>query len=215
MEQPKLFLHQMELGPMQNFVYLLGCENSKEAAIVDPAWDVPTILKVSKTHGYQIKTILLTHTHADHINGVEELLKETDARVFVHKKEAQALSYSANIKKIESGDEVKIGDLTVTFIHTPGHTPGSQCFYVDNHLIAGDTLFIKGCGRCDLPGGDPEEMYQSLTHKLKKMDDHTLLYPGHNYAEVPVSTIGEEKKQNAYLQCQSADQFLRLTQGLL
>lgn len=215
MEQSKLFLHQMELGPMQNFVYLLGCENTKEAAIVDPAWDVPSILKASKTYGYQIKTILLTHTHNDHINGVEELLKETDARVFVHKKEVQALSYSANVKKIESGDEVKIGDLRVTFIHTPGHTPGSQCFYVDNHLIAGDTLFIKGCGRCDLPGGDPEEMYQSLTHKLKKMADHTLLYPGHNYAEVPVSTIGEEKKQNAYLQCQSADQFLRMTQGFI
>jgi hydroxyacylglutathione hydrolase len=215
MNQPKCFLHQMELGPMQNFIYIIGCEKTKEAAVVDPAWDVPTILKVANKHGLNIKTILLTHTHFDHINGVEELLKSTDARVFVHKKEAASLAYSANVKKIESGDEVKVGGLTVTFIHTPGHTPGSQCFYVDDRLIAGDTLFIKGCGRCDLPGGNPEEMYNSLTSRLKKMDDHTRLYPGHNYGDVPVSTMGDEKKQNPYLLCHSSEQFLRLTRGLL
>jgi len=213
MDQPKLFLHQMELGPMQNFVYLIGCENTREAAVVDPAWDVGAILKVAKAHRFNIKTVLLTHTHLDHINGVEEILKATDARVFVHKKEAALLSYSSNISKIESGDEVKVGDLTVTFIHTPGHTPGSQCFYVQDRLIAGDTLFIKGCGRCDLPGGSPEEMYHSLTSKLKKMEDHTRLYPGHNYADVPVSTLGEEKKQNPYLLCRSVEQFLHLTTG--
>ena len=213
MTEPKLFLHQMELGPMQNFIYIVGCERTKEAAVVDPAWDVPAILKAAKNHNLNIKTILLTHTHFDHINGVEELLKVTDARVFVHKKEATAFGYSTNIKKIESGDEVKIGDHTMTFIHTPGHTPGSQCFYIGGQLIAGDTLFIKGCGRCDLPGGDPEEMYNSLTNKLKKMDDHTKLYPGHNYGDVPVSTMGDEKKGNPYLLCQSAEQFLRLTGG--
>lgn len=213
MDQPKLFLHQMELGPMQNFVYLIGCENTREAAVVDPAWDVGAILKVAKAHRFNIKTVLLTHTHFDHINGVEELLKATDARVFVHKKEAALLSYSSNISKIESGDEVKVGGLTITFIHTPGHTPGSQCFHVQDRLIAGDTLFIKGCGRCDLPGGSPEEMYHSLTSKLKKMEDHTRLYPGHHYADVPVSTLGEEKRQNPYLLCESVEQFLRLTAG--
>ena len=215
MNEPKLFLHQMELGPMQNFIYLIGCERTKEAAVVDPAWDVPTILKVAKDHDFKIKTILLTHTHYDHINGVEDLLKTTDARVYVHKKEAAALTYSASVKKIESGDGVKIGDLTVTFIHTPGHTPGSQCFYVNDQLIAGDTLFVKGCGRCDLPGGNPEEMYSSLSNKLKKMEDHTRLYPGHNYGDVPVSTLGEEKTQNPYLLCQSVEQFLRLSQGFM
>lgn len=213
MNKPKLFLHQVELGPMQNFVYLIGCENTREAAVVDPAWDVPAVLKMAKAHQFNIKTVLLTHTHFDHINGVEELLKATDARVFVHKKEAPVLQYSSNVKKIESGDEVRVGDLTVTFIHTPGHTPGSQCFYVQDYLITGDTLFIKGCGRCDLPGGDPEEMYNSLTGKLKKMEDHTRIYPGHNYADVPISTLGEEKRQNPYLLCRSVEQFLRLTTG--
>jgi len=215
MNDAGLILHQMELGPMQNFVYIIGCERTKEAAVVDPAWDVPSILKVIRDHELKVGAILLTHTHFDHINGVEELLKATDARVFVHKKEAAALAYSTSVKKIESGDEVKVGDQRITFIHTPGHTPGSQCFYLQDRLIAGDTLFIRGCGRCDLPGGNPEEMYQSLTGKLKKMDDHVRLYPGHNYADVPVSMMGEEKKQNPYLLCQSKDQFLRMTSGFI
>ena len=214
MTEPKLFLHQMELGPMQNFVYLIGCENTREAAVVDPAWDVETILKVAKNHNLQIKTVLLTHTHFDHINGVEAILEKTDARVFVHKKEAAMLQYgSSSIKKIESGDAVKVGNLDVTFVHTPGHTPGSQCFYVGNRLITGDTLFINGCGRCDLPGGNPEEMYQSLTGKLRKMDDHTRVYPGHNYADRPVSTLGDEKTQNQFLMSGSVEEFIQRTMG--
>ncbi|HET6465127.1 MAG TPA: MBL fold metallo-hydrolase [Nitrospiria bacterium] len=211
---PALFLHQVELGPMQNFIYLIGCEKTREAAVVDPAWDVQSILAIARNHRFHIKTILLTHTHFDHINGVEELLKQTDARVFVHKKEAAALRYAGgNIKKIESGDAVKVGELNVTFIHTPGHTPGSQCFYVEDRLITGDTLFINGCGRCDLPGGSPEEMYHSLTGTLKRLDDHTQVYPGHHYAPVPVSTIGDEKRQNPFLTSGSLEEFLRRTMG--
>ena len=214
MTEPKLFLHQMELGPMQNFIYLVGCERTREAAVVDPAWDVPAILKTAKDHNLRIQTILLTHTHFDHINGVEELLKATDARVFVHKKEAALLRYgSLSVKKIESGDEVKVGDLKVTFIHTPGHTPGSQCFYVGDRLITGDTLFINGCGRCDLPGGSPEEMYRSLTGTLKKMHDRTKVYPGHHYAVETVSTLGDEKRHNPFMLSGSVEEFLRLTTG--
>jgi len=205
-------VHQTELGPMQNFIYLIGCEKTREAAVVDPAWDVPAILKLAAQHQFQITTILLTHTHFDHINGVEELLKQTDARVFVHKKEAAALRYGgSNIKKIESGEAVKIGELDITFIHTPGHTPGSQCFYVGDRLITGDTLFINGCGRCDLPGGNPEEMYRSLTGALKHLDDATKVYPGHHYADIPVSTMGDERHQNPFLMSGSVEAFLRLT----
>ena len=214
MTEPKMILHQMELGSMQNFIYLIGCENTGEAAVVDPAWDVPAILKAAEEHNLRIKTILLTHTHFDHINGVEAILENTDARVFVHKKEAAMLRYgSSNIKEIDSGDAVKVGDLDITFIHTPGHTPGSQCFYVGDRLITGDTLFINGCGRCDLPGGNPEEMYRSLTGKLRKMDDHTRVYPGHHYADVPVSTLGEEKRGNHFLMSGSVEEFMRLTMG--
>lgn len=211
LKQP-LFLHQVELGPMQNFIYLIGCEKTREAAVVDPAWDVPAILRIANNHQFHIKTILLTHTHFDHINGVEDLLKQTDARVFVHKKEAAALRYGgANIAKIESGDSVKVGDLNITFIHTPGHTPGSQCFYVGDRLITGDTLFIKGCGRCDLPGGNPEEMYHSLTGTLKRLDDQIKVYPGHHYADVPVSMIGDEKRRNPFMMSRTVEEFLHLT----
>ncbi len=213
MPDPKLILHQMELGPMQNFVYLIGDATTGEAAVVDPAWDVDAIVAAAKAHQLAIKTILLTHTHFDHINGVEELLGQTDARVFVHKREAGMLQYGSNVKNIDSGDRVKVGGLEVTFIHTPGHTPGSQCFYVGDRLIAGDTLFINGCGRCDLPGGNPEEMYTSLTRRLKHLDDHTQLYPGHNYAPAPVSTLGDERVHNPYLLAGSIDQFVRMTTG--
>ncbi len=204
-------IHQMELGPMQNFVYLIGCGDTGEAAVVDPAWDVPAVLSAARDHQLKIKTILLTHTHADHINGVEELLKETDARVFVHKKEAAILNYTASsIKQIDSGDSAKIGNLDVTFIHTPGHTPGSQCFLVDGRLITGDTLFVQGCGRCDLPGGDPEEMYRTLTGTLRKLEDTTRIYPGHHYGPVPDSTLGDEKKGNPYLTSGSVENFLNM-----
>lgn len=214
MEKTSLILHQMQLGPMQNFVYLIGCPETREAAVVDPAWDVPSIFKAASDRDLRIKTILLTHTHFDHINGVETLLKGVDVPVFVHKKEAGMLKYAASsIKKIESGEAVKVGGLEVTSIHTPGHTPGSQCFYVGDRLITGDTLFINGCGRCDLPGGSPEEMYQSLTGKLRKMDDRTKVYPGHHYAEIPVSTMGNEKRNNPYLTAGSVEDFLLRTMG--
>lgn len=211
MSGTRLQIHQLELGPMQNFVYLIGCGATGEAAVVDPAWDVPSVLRVAKEHRLKIKTILLTHTHFDHINGVEELLKETDARVFVHKKEAAILKYSASsVKQIESGDSARIGELEVTFIHTPGHTPGSQCFLVEGRLITGDTLFVQGCGRCDLPGGDPEEMYRTLKGTLRKLEDNTRVYPGHHYGHVPESTLGEEKKGNPYLTSDSVENFLNL-----
>lgn len=211
--ESNLILHQMELGPMENFVYLVGDSESREAAVVDPAWDVEAILRAARDRDLSIKTILITHTHFDHINGVEALLNETDARVFVHKVESGVLQYSSNIKKIESGDSIRLGSLEVTFIHTPGHTPGSQCFHVADRLITGDTLFINGCGRCDLPGGDPREMYESLARRLSKLDDQTIIYPGHHYAEVTHGKLGDERRRNPYLLAGSLDGFLKMMVG--
>ena len=103
---------------------------------------------------------------------------------------------------------MKIGDITIQFMHTPGHTPGSQCFFVQNHLVSGDTLFINACGRTDLPGGDPEQMYWSLNHRIKKLGDNVVLFPGHNYADVPTATLGEQKKQNPFMMCETLQDFL-------
>ena len=176
-----MMIHQLELGPMQNFVYLLGCEKTREAAVVDPAWDVPAILKAAKDNDLKIRTILLTHTHFDHINGVEELLKETDARVFVHKKEAAVLQYAASsVKKIDSGDSVSIGGLDVTFIHTPGHTPGSISLYFkqDGILIVGDALEFRH-GKLGLPSRlfttDMTQAKESI-RRLARLDFDTLCF---------------------------------------
>jgi len=200
----------MQLGPMQNFVYLLGDPGSRTAAVVDPAWDIPFVLQESEKAGLRITTVLVTHTHHDHVNGLEELVEKTDARVFVHRKEAGVLkAVLPNVKRIESGEEVSLGGFKVQFIHTPGHTPGSQCFYVENRLIAGDTLFIGSCGRYDLPGGNAEDMFWSLTNQLMKLPDPTILFPGHNYADHPSSTLAYEKTHNPFLQFQTLESFLQ------
>lgn len=117
-----------------------------------------------------------------------------------------------NIKKMEGGDKIKVGEVEITLLHTPGHTPGSQCFLIDGNLISGDTLFINACGRCDLPGGNAEQMYQSLK-TLSELDEKTILYPGHNYADEPTSTIANEKKYNPYLQTTNLNSFLKYRMG--
>ncbi len=206
----KLYFKQIELGPLQNFVYLIGSLETREAAVVDPAWDVPRILEIARQDEMRITTAIITHTHFDHINGVGDLLKATDAKVVVHKKELNDVPVSAsNLKGLEGGDEISIGPIKLSVLHTPGHTPGSQCFLLGDRLIAGDTLFIGGCGRCDLPGGDAEQMYHSLS-RLSRMDDQVIVHPGHNYAPKPTSTLQEEKSYNPFLKAKTVDQFLLL-----
>lgn len=210
------FVKQMEVGPMENFVYLLGDPTTKECVVVDPAWQVDTILKAAAEEGYKVTGALVSHHHYDHTNGLEDLLNATDVKVYVNKHDAPFVKIgSPNLVKTDHGDEVKVGNVIIKLMHTPGHTPGSQCFHVQNHLVSGDTLFIKGCGRCDLPGGDPEQMYYTLTQKLMPMDESTILLPGHNYAEKPTSTIGSELKQNPYMKTAalSLKDFLRLRMG--
>lgn len=214
--QQDFYLKQLEVGPMENFVYLIGDPESHRALVVDPAWQVDTILKTAEQDGYEITGALISHHHYDHTNGIEDLLNATDAKVYVNKHDAEFLKLGRpNLVKVDQGDELDLGKLKIKFMHTPGHTPGSQCFHVGSQLVSGDTLFIKGCGRCDLPGGDPEQMYYTLTQKLMRMDPDTVVLPGHNYAEVPTSTIGAELKQNPYFKTAAASlkDFLRLRMG--
>jgi glyoxylase-like metal-dependent hydrolase (beta-lactamase superfamily II) len=207
-----------------NFVYIVGCAETREAAVVDPAWDVPRILRVARDADLRIRHILLTHCHPDHINGLAELLEATDAQVSIHADEMcymrQASArfgisldfmngWTANFKLAADGDELRIGRIPVTCLHTPGHTPGSQCFLLEGNLLSGDTLFVGACGRVDLPGGDPEKMWWSLNKKLAALDDQTALYPGHNYADRPISTIGEQRRSNPYMRYSQLQDFLR------
>jgi glyoxylase-like metal-dependent hydrolase (beta-lactamase superfamily II) len=206
-----LYLKQLELGPMQNFIYLLGDPATRQAAVVDPGWEVPQILKALEEDGYQLARVFVTHAHFDHVMGLGALLNARDVPVHVHRDEAGALAVNASsLKPVGSGDVIQVGEVPVTLIHTPGHTPGSQCLLVDDRLLSGDTLFIRGCGRCDLPGGNPEALFQSLTGTLKQLDDRTILYPGHHYAPVPTSTLGEEKRDNPFLLVETLHAFREL-----
>jgi glyoxylase-like metal-dependent hydrolase (beta-lactamase superfamily II) len=214
-----LYFKQIETGPMQNFVYLIGSRQSRKVAVVDAAWDIDAILNIAAGDEMEITHALVTHTHPDHvggrfagmqIQGVTELLSKCQAKVVIHKAEAEflkALSPSDMIKT-ESGDKINVGGIEIQLLHTPGHTPGSQCFLVDDRIVSGDTLFIGACGRVDLPGSNPEQMYYSLTQKLMALPDDTILFPGHNYSDRPTSTMGEQKKTNPYLKFSSLKQFL-------
>ncbi len=205
-----IYLKQMELGPMQNFVYLIGDSVTRECVVVDPAWEINTILDTAQADGMTLTGALVTHTHQDHVGGsleswgmpgripgVEELLDKIRAKVYVHKAEREFLrGFGSDLVRVDGNDTLAVGRLTLTFLHTPGHTPGSQCFLVDGRLVSGDTLFIGSCGRTDLPGSDPTEMYYSLTQRLAALPDDTVLLPGHNYGGRS-STIGAEKRGNS------------------
>lgn len=217
-----LYLKQMEVGPMANFVYLVGDAETKEVCVVDPAWQMDTILKTAEQENLKIVGALITHSHFDHCNAIEELLIARDVPIYVNVKEIEFLRSfgkagnlfgdfpEEHLKKTKDNDTMKIGNVEIRFLHTPGHTPGSQCFLVKENLISGDTLFIRGCGRCDLPGGDPQKMYESLTQKLMRLPNETTLFPGHHYSEETTSPLSEEKKKNPYLICDSLKTFLTL-----
>ena len=206
---------------MANYVYFIGSTATREIAVVDPAWEIDRIVKAAQADDMRITHILVTHTHPDHvggklfgleIEGIAELLERVDAKVVVNKAEASHLTpiSGANIVRADHGHTLSLGDVTITLIHTPGHTPGSQCFLVQDRLVSGDTLFIGSCGRVDLPGSNPEQMYDSLVNQLMKLDDKTVVLPGHNYAAGRTSsTIGEERRRNPYVQFRSLSEFLR------
>jgi len=213
-----LYLRQMELGPMQNFVYLIGDPETRDCVVVDPAWEIDAILDQVAADGMQLGGVLVTHTHQDHVGGhlfghdipgIEALLERTPARVYVHAAEREFLrGYGSDLVKVSGGDTLQMGKRTITFVHTPGHTPGSQCFLVDGRLISGDTLFIRSCGRTDLPGSDPKEMYTSLTTRLGALPDETVVFPGHNYGGI-ATTIGDEKRRNPMMRFPTMSDFLR------
>jgi glyoxylase-like metal-dependent hydrolase (beta-lactamase superfamily II) len=209
---------------MANFMYVIGDPVKREAVIVDPAWDVIGLLDVARTDGYEVVGALITHYHPDHvggdlfgmsIEGVGRLLEQAPVPLYVNRLEGDGVKVvtgvsESDLRRMDNDDRLKLGDLEITFLHTPGHTPGSQCFLVGNRLVAGDTLFVQGCGRVDLPGGDPEQMYETLTQRLAKLPADTVLFPGHNYGPTESSTIGAELERNPYLRMRSIEDWRRL-----
>ncbi|MCB9771825.1 MAG: MBL fold metallo-hydrolase [Candidatus Omnitrophica bacterium] len=210
MKYPELILEQMEIGPMNNFIYFIGDKASGEIAVIDPAWDVAYLRNHAKEKGYKITNIFLTHGHKDHVNGIDELQTTHDVSVYISEHEAPFYTPKCkNLKKVADRAVLKVGALELECLHTPGHTPGCQCFKYKDILIAGDTLFIDGCGRVDLPGGSAETLFKSLQNVILKLPDTTVIYPGHNYGDVAFETLGEQKKTNPYLQSGNLESFLK------
>jgi hydroxyacylglutathione hydrolase len=211
----RLLIQQYEIGPLNNFLYLLGDPQTKEMAIVDPAWDVDFLCQEAKRLGYKITKVFLTHGHPDHVNGLDKLLSMHQVPVYISKYEMPLLRPRAQgLIDVTEKDKLSVGKISFDILHTPGHTPGCQCFLTQGQLICGDTLFIDGCGRCDFPYSDPKAMYSSLYNTLMKLPDETVVYPGHNYGPTPTDTIGGQKETNPYLQCHSLKEFLIERMGL-
>lgn len=211
---------------MVNFQYLIGDRATGDAVVVDPAYDVAGLLDLLEADGMRLGGVLVTHYHPDHIGGsffghtvegIAAVLERGPVPIHVQRPEADGVVKVTGVSlgdlvQHDSGDVVQVGEIPIELIHTPGHTPGSQCFLCDGHLVAGDTLFLEGCGRVDLPGGDPEEMFRSIHQRLARIPDDTVLFPGHLYAPEPSAPMGEVRATNYVYRFTTLDQW-RMVMG--
>ena len=211
---------------MVNFVYLIGDRETGEAVAVDPAYAPAELVEILDRDGMRLTGALVTHYHPDHVGGsmggwtiagASELLAlpDVEAKLHVQAEEAWGVKRvtgcsDGDLVQHSSGDVVEVGAVRITLIHTPGHTPGSQCFHVDGRLVSGDTLFLEGCGRTDLPGGDPEMLYESLTQRLAVVPDDTVCYPGHLYSAEPSAPMGEVRRHNFVFRPKTREQWLAM-----
>ena len=211
---------------MVNFVYAIGDRSTGECLLIDPAYAVADLLDVVAADDMRVTGVLATHYHADHvggsmmgyaIEGVAALLEQVDCPIHLQRDEVPWVRRTTGVSddhlaSHDAGDTVKVGSIEVSLIHTPGHTPGSQCFHVDGRLVSGDTLFLDGCGRTDLPGSNPEDMYHSL-QKLAAMPPSTVVYPGHRYSQPSSATMETIRDNNYVFQPQSPEQWLQMFGG--
>ncbi len=209
---------------MVNFAYAIGDRLTGEAVLVDPAYDVAGLVSILEADGMTPVGVLGTHYHADHLGGnmmgyqlegVAALLDRFDVPVHLQAPEVEFVTKTTGLGPEQlvghaSGDIVTVGEIDIELIHTPGHTPGSQCFLVDGHLVSGDTLFLDGCGRTDLPGGDPEELFHSLTTRLAKVPDDAVLFPGHLYSPEPSRSMGDTRAMNVVYKPKSVEQWMMM-----
>jgi glyoxylase-like metal-dependent hydrolase (beta-lactamase superfamily II) len=210
---------------MVNFVYAFGDRESGEAVLVDPAYRPAELVEIVQGDGMTVSAVFATHYHADHVGGnlgghaqiagIVELLEKIDVPIHVQADEVEWVTKRTGVGEDslvahDAGDVVSIGAFDVSLLHTPGHTPGSQCLLVNGRLISGDTLFLDGCGRTDLPGSDPHEMYRTLTQRLSNISDDTVLFPGHLYSPDPSAPMREVRQHNRALVPASAEQWLAM-----
>ena len=236
-QQDRLYFRQLLSGrdfaqgdgiaaQMRNFAYLIGDRETGDCMVVDPAYAAGDLLDALEADSMHLSGVLVTHHHPDHVGGsmmgfelkgLAELLERVSVPVHVNALEAQWVSRVTGIAMSdltphEHGDKVGVGDVEIELLHTPGHTPGSQCFLLDGRLVAGDTLFLEGCGRTDFPGGDADEMYRSLQQLVKLPGDPTV-FPGHWYSEEPSATLSEVHRSNYVFRAKNLEQWRMLMGG--
>jgi len=205
-----VYVRQLAVGPMQNFAYLVGGAAGRDCAVVDPGWDAQSILAAAKEDGRTIRAVVLTHGHFDHAGGVKDLLAQAELPVYAHEGDAPALAKAfKTVRAMKDGGGVDAGGLELLGLHTPGHTPGSQCLLAEGQLFTGDTLFIDCCGRTDLPGSDPEAMHRGL-RRLAALPPATVVWPGHDYGSRTSAPMSAVLELNPYLAAATLQEFLRL-----
>jgi glyoxylase-like metal-dependent hydrolase (beta-lactamase superfamily II) len=216
--------HDPVARQMVNFVYLVGDRQTGEAVAIDPAYSIKDLLAILDADGMRLTGALATHYHPDHVGGsmmgmtiagVRELLTLRPVPIHVQRDEAPWVlrvteASESDLVQHDSGDVVRVGEIPIELIHTPGHTPGSQCFYVADRLVSGDTLFLEGCGRTDLPGGDPAALYESITQKLAKVPDHATLFPGHLYSPDPSQSMADTRAHNFVFRLKTPEQWMTM-----
>jgi glyoxylase-like metal-dependent hydrolase (beta-lactamase superfamily II) len=204
-------IRQFELGNMGNFNYFMGDAQSHEIAIVDPGDDTDFLLSAAKKEGLKITSVLLTHGHYDHVGGVPELSASLKIPVYLSAHETPSLTpVCPTLHRTKDNEEIAIGNIKIRCLHTPGHTPGCQCFLASGNLITGDTLFIDAIGRTDLPGGSASALFLSL-QRIKKLPGSTVIWPGHNYGAVPKATLNHMLIDNPFLRCDTLEAFVDFT----
>ena len=211
---------------MRNFAYLIGDRETGDAVVVDPAYAANDLVDTLEADGMNLSGVLVTHHHPDHVGGtmmgftlkgLAELMERQSVPVHVNSHEAQWVSRITGIPlsdltSHEHGDKVSVGDIEIELLHTPGHTPGSQCFLLDGRLVAGDTLFLDGCGRTDFPGGDVDEMFRSL-QQLAKLSGDPTVFPGHWYSTEPSAPLEDVKRTNYVYRASNLDHWRMLMGG--
>ncbi len=212
-----LFFKQIFVdGYDKNFSYLIGSTENNECLVVDP-WNSDDLIKIAQDDGMKITKIIATHKHFDHTGEINLMHDLTNAKILIHEKDSPHVMLHSfhDLIPLKDEDIIKIGDINIKVIHTPGHSEGSICLYIEENnqnpkLITGDTLFIGSCGRVDLPGGDIDKMYRSLFEIISNLPENTDIYPGHDYGKKPFDSLENQKKENRYLRLNSKEEFVKL-----
>ena len=199
-----MIVDQLRIGPLLNFTYLVADRNGGDAVVIDPSYGVDPVLEAIDQRSVKVRYVLNTHSHKDHIAGNPDIVARTGAKVVAHRN----VPFRPD-RAVDEGDVIEAGGLRVEVLFTPGHTQDSVLYLLPGHVATGDTLFVGECGRTDLEGGDPSQMYDTLLSRVVRLDDALVVLPGHDYGVTPTSTIRREKQENYTLQPRTREEFLR------